>query len=306
HVLVDNLNRLPRKQLGLWAPLTVPKPAVELQLVLVIHCLYLDATGVNWVIFQVRFQDAVEAKGFWGHFDGSSLRPASVAAAPAQPAAPPDPKDPNVTQAPPPPPPPPPPKLSAHELAAAQAQWDKDERLAKSLLTQRIPDSTLIRVHAKKTVRERWAEIVKEFTEKGAYAQTDLRTKFLESRCPDKGNVREFLNCLRVKKEELASVGVIIEERDYTSTIISSLPYALANYASAQLTAARIAQKTLSADFLISILGEEYDRQTLQRNRRREMSKSKDGKDEAMAVSSTSSKWKNERAAEGRPANTEC
>ncbi|PPQ83602.1 hypothetical protein CVT26_001384 [Gymnopilus dilepis] len=265
----------------------------------------LDATGVNWVIFQVRFQDAVEAKGFWGHFDGSALRPASVAAAPAQPAAPPDPNDPNATQAPPPPPPPP--KLSADELAAAQAQWDKDERSAKSLLTQRIPDSTLIRVHAKKTVRERWAEIVKEFTEKGAYAQTDLRTKFLESRCPDKGNVREFLNGLRVKKEELASVGVIIEEKDYTSTIISSLPYALANYASAQLTAARIAQKTLSADFLISILGEEYDRQTLQRNRRKETSKSKDDKDEAMAVSSTSSKWKGGKGG-GRKAsaNTEC
>jgi len=34
----------------------------------------LDATGVNWAIFAVRFQDAVEAKGFWGHFDGSTPR----------------------------------------------------------------------------------------------------------------------------------------------------------------------------------------------------------------------------------------
>jgi hypothetical protein len=35
----------------------------------------LDASGVNWAIFSVRFQDAIEAKGFWDHFDGSSLRP---------------------------------------------------------------------------------------------------------------------------------------------------------------------------------------------------------------------------------------
>ena len=35
----------------------------------------LDATGINWAIFSVCFQDAIEAKGFWNHFDGSSIRP---------------------------------------------------------------------------------------------------------------------------------------------------------------------------------------------------------------------------------------
>ena len=34
--------------------------------------LKLDADGENWAIFLVHFMDAVEAKGFWGHFDGSS------------------------------------------------------------------------------------------------------------------------------------------------------------------------------------------------------------------------------------------
>ncbi|KAF8197360.1 hypothetical protein BJ912DRAFT_1078178 [Pholiota molesta] len=32
----------------------------------------LDATGMNWAIFSMCFQDAVEVKGFWDHFDGSS------------------------------------------------------------------------------------------------------------------------------------------------------------------------------------------------------------------------------------------
>ena len=31
----------------------------------------LDASGSNWAIFVFRFEDAVEAKGFWGHFDGT-------------------------------------------------------------------------------------------------------------------------------------------------------------------------------------------------------------------------------------------
>ena len=106
----------------------------------------LDASGLNWAIFAVRFQDAVEAKGYWGHFSGVIVRPAAAEK----------------------------PALTAEELALAQKQWDKDELSAKSLLTQKMPDLTLMHIHTKKTVRECWEAIVTEYTEKGAYAQTDL------------------------------------------------------------------------------------------------------------------------------------
>jgi hypothetical protein len=82
----------------------------------------LEATELNWVIFLVRFRDAVEAKGYWGHFDGSL----------------------------------PAPSLSTPPTTAettAKGQWDKEERSTKSLLTQKLPDSTLMKVHAKATVR---------------------------------------------------------------------------------------------------------------------------------------------------------
>jgi len=77
-----------------------------------------------------------------------------------------------------------------------------------------------MRIRSKTTVEERWRAIQKEYTEKGAYAQTELRQKFLETKCGDKANVRDFL--------------------DSRSTILSSLPIALANFASAQLAAARM------------------------------------------------------------------
>lgn len=131
-----------------------------------------------------------------------------------------------------------------------------------------------MRIRSKLTVEERWRAIEKEYTEKGAYAQTELRQKFLESKCQDKVNVREF-----------------------RSTILSSLPVALANFASAQLAAARMyaPTKTLDPDVLISLIGEEFDRQKMQRSRRYGGGKSKDddkATDEAMAVNSSSSKWK--------------
>ena len=122
----------------------------------------LEASGLNWAIFLVRFRDAVDAKGFWGHFDGTTLVPDLST---------------------------PPTKAET----AAKVQWEKDERSARSLLTQKLPDSTLMKVHMKTTVRERWEAVVKEYTEKGVYVQTDMRAKFLASRCPKKGNVRDFL-----------------------------------------------------------------------------------------------------------------
>jgi len=103
--------------------------------------LKLDTSGSNWAIFVFRFQDAVEAKGFWGHLDGTVSRLVAD-----------DPSAPTATE------------------TAAIAQWDKDERSAKSLLTQKLPDSTVVMVHAKVTVRKRWEAVVREFSKKSAYA----------------------------------------------------------------------------------------------------------------------------------------
>ena len=145
----------------------------------------LDASGSNWAIFGFRFRDAVEAKGFWGHFDGTVGRPTAI-----------DSSAPTTAE------------------TAAIAQWDKDERSAKSLLTQKLPDSTVVLIHGKVTVKERWDAVVREFSKKSAYAQTDLRAKFMAMHCPEKTNPRDFLESLRVKKEELSQAGVVIDKKD--------------------------------------------------------------------------------------------
>lgn len=41
----------------------------------------LDPAGLNWTVFKLHFQDALDAKGYWGHFDGTSICP--VASSPA-------------------------------------------------------------------------------------------------------------------------------------------------------------------------------------------------------------------------------
>jgi hypothetical protein len=86
-------------------------------------------------------------------------------------------------------------------------------------------------------------------------------------------------------------MGVDVDEKDYRSTIISSLPIPLANFALNQLAAAKLysALKTIAPDSLISLISEEYDRQQSQRaSRKKQRKEEKDSKDEALAVSSSS------------------
>ena len=217
--------------------------------------LKLDPSGANWAIFVFRFEDAVSAKGYWGHFDGSVSWPEAA-----------DSSSPMAVE------------------TTAISQWDKDERSARSLLMQKLPDSTVVLVYEKKTVRERWEVVVAEYSKKSAYAQTDMRAKFMAMRCPDKGNLREFLEGLRVKKEELCQAGVVIDEKDYFSVIISSLPLSLSNFASNQLAAAQFSMRKMSPNDLLSMLLEESDRQRAQYQRQRGPGKGKEEEGEALAV----------------------
>ena len=118
-----------------------------------------------------------------------------------------------------------------------------NEHSSKSLLTQKLPDSTF-GVDAFED--EGKGEV--GWSGEGVYVEEHvcedsvaaLRAKFLGMRCMDKahkGGVREFLEGLRLKKEELCQAWVNIDKKDYFkfSVIISSLPAAMLNFASSQL-----------------------------------------------------------------------
>ena len=60
-------------------------------------------------------------------------------------------------------------------------------------------------------------------------------------------------------------MGVIIDDKDYLSTIISSLPFTLSSFASAQLAVRMFAPiKMIEPEILMSLLMEEADWQRVQ------------------------------------------
>jgi hypothetical protein len=80
----------------------------------------LESTSTNWAIFKICFHDAIKAKGFCGHFDRTSVCPVAIF----------------VTA---------PDKTTSIDNTPVD-QWDKDECSAKSLLNQKILDSTLMHI----------------------------------------------------------------------------------------------------------------------------------------------------------------
>ena len=116
----------------------------------------------------------------------------------------------------------------------------------------------------------------------------EIWAKFLTMRCPEKGNAKEFLRGLRLMKEELAQVGVKISDEEYLSTIISSLPDALANFTLMQMAwTLQSTSKSMDAGTLMMMLLQEAERQNL-RNQRRKLVSGKgkeEDKGEALAVS---------------------
>ena len=214
----------------------------------------LEAEGKNWVIFYVCFMNAIQAKGFWGHFNGTTPKPTLSS----------EPTD---------------------EELKEKNQWDKDKCSAKTLLTQKLPNSTVMKIHSKKTVMEQWEAVVKEYTQKGVYMKMELKAKFLMLRCLDKGNVKDFLRGLRLK-EELVQVGVMISNKDL-STIISSLPDLLSNFTSLQI--AWMMQQSLNlidTNALMSMLLQEVARQNLRSLRHKvgSIKRKEDEKSEVLVV----------------------
>ncbi|KAJ7264830.1 hypothetical protein C8J57DRAFT_1069905 [Mycena rebaudengoi] len=80
----------------------------------------LDTAGVNWLIFSSRFKLFAKSKVLWGHFDGTTPKPAPPAA------------------------------------QAEIDEWEKHEDEARNHLAQKLEDTTFLKADEKHTVADMW------------------------------------------------------------------------------------------------------------------------------------------------------
>jgi hypothetical protein len=133
----------------------------------------LDVSGANWAIFALRFQTVVQGKGLWKHFDGSELCPVlstAVQTSTTPTTAPTAPAVATPTVVPPTAAPVSPPVGTQDKINT----WKKNKNIARSLLAQRLPDSTLIIMSPIDSVKKMWDAIVRDYTYKSVFTQACL------------------------------------------------------------------------------------------------------------------------------------
>src|SRR5882757_1464468 len=196
----------------------------------------LDPTGANWAIFSIRFEEAMMSRRKWGHFDGTSVKPIYTLP---------------VTQ----------------DQSDEIIQWEKDESTSRYMLSQKLPDSAVVRVRKFGSVAEKWKLVTEEYTRKGLFARADLHQSFMVSKSPRGVNVRRWLTDLGTKREELVTSGIDISDAEYRATILSSIPEWLRTYAAAIQASASVHDPTfeIEPDILSRMISEEADRVSRQR-----------------------------------------
>ena len=206
----------------------------------------------------MRFRDVMKVTHRWAYFTGSKPRPR--------------PKD--IS------------KPMEEEIEAAKT-WEHKDSVASFLLSQHLPDTTLMRLSGCATTQDRWDMVTKEYCTKSVYAQANLHQTFLEMRCAKGVNVRDFLSTLCCKREELAAASVTVTDKEYERTILQGIPQELATFVSHILSSALIVHNAsaINIDALINQINEEADWLKSRRTcRQTGQGGKKDTTDEALAV----------------------
>ena len=94
---------------------------------------------------------------------------------------------------------------------------------------------------------------------KSQMVTVDLRRKLQAEKCPESGDVRAHLYKLQAMRKDLASMGGSINDEDFTSIILDSIPQSYDTYIAAITATSTLMDKTLSSTNLIDAIRDEAD-----------------------------------------------
>lgn len=139
----------------------------------------------NWLSFQVQIQDILTDTGYMEYVDGTNLRPSDK---PLQP------------------------------------DWDKKDRKALTIIRLRVSPSIIMYIMSATTSKQAWDTLKGVFNAQGALAKITTRRKFLRYSIEDGSNMEAEVRNIRMIKEELALLGITVEDEEFGLTILTALP----------------------------------------------------------------------------------
>ncbi len=136
-------------------------------------------------------------------------------------------------------------------------KWDTNEAVTKVLVASTLPDGVFNQIKTKATVKAQWDELKKKYETHTSMNRLNLRSKLMNTRCVEGGNVREVFNQLADIYQQLVSDGVTITDEEYASVLCNSLP---PSYESTIDSITVVGEtKQITADIVIKFALEAYD-----------------------------------------------
>jgi hypothetical protein len=231
----------------------------------------LDASGKDWPLWKGRLELSLLARGLLGHLTdaGKPIDPAEGKSAGWSP-------------------------TTAAEIAATATyeadiiKWNNNNIIVRQQIAVLIPDSLFIQVLSLTTAKEYFNVLKGQFGTRSLAVTVELRRQLGELKLKEGGDARAHIDALRKLREELASAGDPVSDKDFFNITFASLPRSYNNILSAVSTSMQLHQKTPTAHELMNLVINEYDRMLLQNGGKL---KSK-GEDAAFSTDGNSQKGK--------------
>src|ERR1700678_1033216 len=206
----------------------------------------LEADGSNWVIFKDWFMFAAAAASLINHIDGTGTVPSPPVTCTMDSGA--------LTQIQ---------QGALDEYAAKLLRWRSGEAIVRQAIASMISDSLFLEVRKRESAKEMWDAVRDQREKKSRMVTVDLRRKLQAEKCPESGDIRAHLYKLQAMREDLASMGGSINDEDFTSIILGSIPLSYDTYIAAITATSSLLNQTLSPTNLIDAIRDEADRRTI-------------------------------------------
>ena len=142
------------------------------------------------------------------------------------------------------------------KLEKLEKCWDKYEHqgVIRAQIHSSVPDSVLIEVKHYATAKDVWDALCQKFEEKEPLAKVNIRKQIYSLKCEDESEVETHITKLMSLKEHLSSMLDYVDNSQYVSIILGSLPDSYCGAGQSLSAVAHIAGKPLTSQMTIDTI----------------------------------------------------
>src|SRR5713226_6887211 len=148
-----------------------------------------------------------------------------------------------------------------------EQRWTADENAASQLIGATIPDSVFHKIKMANFVKDVWDRLKGLFEGKSRTLLIDLGRKLQNMRCGDSEDVRAHLEKLADLRERLSALGRTVNDDEYVSVLIGSLPTSYDTTINTLTTSCDVTNTDITPTSIIRIATNEYEKCLLRKGK---------------------------------------